>query len=473
MDLTALLLMRQEFSLLAIIVILLIYDLFASEKSKSYFHFVGCLLFLAHTVMGFLPIPYGELFGGMYNNVPISNLVKSILNVGIFIVLLQAHSKLQKEDSLFKRGEFFVLMLSTLFGMYLMISSGNFLTFYLGLEIASLPMATLIAFDKYKNNSAEAGAKYVLSAALSSGILLFGLSFLYAGSGTMYFADFTRTLVQTPFCLIGFVFFVTGMFFKISMVPFHLWTADVYEGAPTSITAYMSVISKGSAVFVLTVLLYKVFAPFAAQWQSILWWVIVVTITVGNLFALRQDNLKRFLAFSSISQAGYIMLGIMGAGTQGMTATIYFILVYIFSNLAAFGVIAAIEDKTGKVKMSEYNGLYKTNPKLSLLMMFALFSLGGIPPLAGFFSKFFIFTAAASQGYYGLVLIALINTIISLYYYLLPVKAMFINKNDQPIEEFNSDNYSRLASVICLGGLVILGLVSYFYEYIGTLSFGM
>jgi len=473
MDLTALLVMRQEFSLLAIIVILLIYDLFASEKGKSYFHFTGCLLFLAHTVMGFFPIPYGELFGGMYNNIPIANLVKSILNVGIFIVLLQSYGKLKKEDSLFKRGEYFVLMLSTLFGMYLMISSGNFLTFYLGLEIASLPMATLIAFDKYKNNSAEAGAKYVLSAALSSGILLFGLSFLYAGSGTMYFTDFTPSLVHTPFCLIGFVFFVTGMFFKISMVPFHLWTADVYEGAPTGITAYMSVISKGSAVFVLTVLLYKVFAPFVTQWQNILWWVIVVTITVGNLFALRQDNLKRFLAFSSISQAGYIMLGIMGSGQQGMTATIYFILVYIFSNLAAFGVIAAVENASGKVKISDYNGLYSTNPKLSLLMMFALFSLGGIPPLAGFFSKFFIFTAAASQGYYGLVLIALINTIISLYYYLLPVKAMFINKNDQPIEEFQSDNYSRLASVICLVGLVILGLASYFYEYIGSLSFGM
>jgi NADH-quinone oxidoreductase subunit N len=192
-------------------------------------------------------------------------------------------------------------------------------------------------------------------------------------------------------------------------------------------------------------------------------------MTIGNLFAIRQQNLKRFLAFSSIAQAGFIMLGIVGGTTLGMATVIYFVLVYVFSNLAAFGVLQAVEQASGKVTLDDYNGLYKTNPKLSLVMMLALFSLAGIPPLAGFFGKFFLFTAVAESGFYVLLGVAVLNTVISLYYYLLVVKAMFINSSDTPVTAFTSDMAMRISLVVCSVGILIIGFYSPVFEYIKEL----
>jgi NADH-quinone oxidoreductase subunit N len=261
---------------------------------------------------------------------------------------------------------------------------------------------------------------------------------------------------------------IAGMGFKLSLVPFHLWTADVYQGAPTSVTSYLSVISKGAAAFSFLVILAQVFGSvYSEVWEWMLYAVIILTITIGNLFAIRQRNMKRFLAFSSISQAGYIMLGVIAFNAMGTAAMIYYILVYVFSNLAAFGVIGAIENATGKVSMDDYRGLYKTNPRLSFAMMLAMFSLAGIPPFAGFFSKFFIFTGALNQGsiaIYVLVLIALINTIISLYYYLLVVKAMFISDETPVIEHFRSSCSERLGLWITIAGVIFLGIASCVYS---------
>ena len=233
------------------------------------------------------------------------------------------------------------------------------------------------------------------------------------------------------------VFFFSGLGFKLSLVPFHLWTADAYQGAPTTVTSYLSVISKGSAAFVLMTILIKVFAPMVQEWRTILFVVIILSITVANLFAIRQQNLKRFLAFSSISQAGYIMLGVIGGSALGMTSLVYYILVYMAANLSIFGIVSAVEQHTdGKVCIEDYNGFYRTNPKLAVLMTLSLFSLAGIPPFAGFFSKFFIFAAAFKEGFHLLVFIALLNTVISLYYYLLVVKAMFITPGEHPVPTF-------------------------------------
>ena len=223
----------------------------------------------------------------------------------------------------------------------------------------------------------------------------------------------------------------------------------------------------------LMLVLFKVFAPLAYIWKDLMYGLIIVTITVANLFAIRQNNIKRFFAFSSISQAGYIMLGIMGGNAEGMASLVYYVLIYVLSNMAAFGVISAIDTRTGKVNISDYDGLYSTNPRLAVVMMLALFSLGGIPPFAGFFSKFFIFAAAASQGYYVLVLIALINTVISLYYYLLVVKAMFIKKNENLIPYFRSDSPMALSLVVCIAGVLLAGIVSCIYTGISSLGFGI
>ena len=304
--------------------------------------------------------------------------------------------------------------------------------------------------------------------------MLYGISFIYGTTGTLYFDDITSAITGTPLQILALVFFFSGLGFKISLVPFHLWTADVYQGAPTSVTSYLSVISKGSAVFVLMTILIKVFAPMVAEWQEMLYWIIIASITIANLFALRQQNLKRFLAFSSISQAGYIMLAVISGSALGMTSLIFYVLVYLVANLAAFGVINVIEQNSkGKMDMDDYNGLYQTNPKLSFIMTLSLFSLAGIPPFAGFFSKFFIFMSAFDAGFHLLVFIALINTIISLFYYLKVVKAMYIKPNDRPIASFRSDNYTRISLAVCVAGVILLGIVSAVYDGINVFTFGM
>ena len=479
MDYSQFLNMREELSLIAVLLLLFLADLFMSpdahkNSGKARLNtMLPVILMAIHTAINLIPGTAADAFGGMYHYVPMHTVVKSILNVGTLIVFLMAHEWMKREDTSFKQGEFYVLTLSTLFGMYLMISAGHFLMFFIGLETASIPMAALIAFDKYRHNSAEAGAKYILTALFSSALLLFGLSMIYGSAGTLYFDDLPAHIDGNPLQIMAFIFFFTGMAFKLSLVPFHLWTADVYEGAPSTVTAYLSVISKGSAAFVLMAILIKVFAPMVEQWQEVLYWVIIASITIANLFALRQQNLKRLMAFSSISQAGYIMLGVISGSAQGMTSLVYYVLIYMFANLAVFTVITIVALRAGKFTLEDYNGLYTTNPKLAFLMTLALFSLAGIPPFAGFFSKFFIFAAAFEGGFHLLVFIALINTIISLYYYLKIVKAMYINKSDEPIAAFRSDNYTRASLAICTLGIVVLSIASVVYQSIDKFSFGL
>ena len=451
MDYSQFLILKEELSLIAVIVILFVADLFMSpdahkkDGNPRLNTMLPVVLLTIHTLITIIPGPAADAFGGMYHNAPIQSIVKSILSVGTLIVFLMAHEWLKRPDTVIKQGEFYMLTLSTLLGMYFMISAGHFLMFFIGLETASIPMAALVAFDKYRHHSAEAGAKYILTALFSSGLLQ----------------------------IMAFVFFFSGMGFKLSLVPFHLWTADVYEGAPSVVTAYLSVISKGSAAFVLMTILIKTFAPMVDQWQEILYWVIIASITLANLFALRQENLKRLMAFSSISQAGYIMLGVIAGTQQGMASLVYYVLIYMFANLSVFAVITIIALRAQRFTLEEYNGLYSTNPKLAFLMTLALFSLAGIPPFAGFFSKFFIFAAAFQGGFHLLVFIALVNTIISLYYYLKIVKSMYINKSDEPIATFRSDNYTRASLVICTLGIIVLSLASVIYQSIDKFSFGL
>jgi len=466
-------LMRHELLLIAVLLLILVAEIFWDPARKKNIRIFAVILFGIITLLGFLPVPEGSLFGEMYIVTPVRLMMKNILNIGVLIVLLQSITWLGKEKNSDKISEYFILLLSTLTGMSYMISSGHFLMLYLGLELATIPLAALAAFDRYSNNSAEAGIKLILSSALSSGILLYGLSMIYGTVGNLYFTEVAGLFTGSNLALLGFIFFFTGMAFKISIVPFHLWTADVYEGAPVNVTSYLSVISKGAALFIFIIVLFSVFPAISVVWQKMIYVLSILTMTIGNLFAIRQQNLKRFLAFSSISQAGYILLGVIGGNELGMASVVYYLLVYIFSNLGAFGVAIAISNASGKENIDDYNGLYKTNPGLSLIMMLALFSLAGIPPVAGFFGKFFLFTAAAEKGFFILVLIAILNTIISLYYYLLVIKAMFINKSENPIPPLKSDFPTRLALTLCVGGIVIVGFASIIFEYIRNMSFGV
>ena len=478
MDYSQFLVMKQEIALLVVFLLVFLYDTFMPRKALGATSAFTTVLFAIFTVWNFIfQVPATEdAFAGMYVTSPVCGMIKNILNVGALIVLVQSTTWVNTEMQKVRRGEFYELLLVTLFGMYLMISARHFLLFLIGLESASLPLAAMVAFEKERYESHEAAIKYLLTAVFSSAVFMMGLSFVYGLSGTLYFEGIANQLgsQSNTMLVVALAFVISGIGFKLSLVPFHLWTADVYQGAPTPVTSYLSVISKGAAAFAFLVVLVQAFGQFYSEvWEWMLYALIIATITVGNLFAIRQKNLKRFLAFSSISQAGYIMLGIVGCNSMGLAAMMYYILVYIFSNLAAFGVIGAIENNTGKVEMTEYNGLSKTNPWLSFSMTLAMFSLAGIPPFAGFFSKFFIFTSAINQGsiaIYILVLIALINTIVSLYYYLLVVKAMYISPEQPQIEKFRSTCPERLGLWITVLGIIVLGIVSFFYDSIFTAS---
>ena len=475
--------MIPEFYLVIILLAVFAVDFIVHRSEKK-----GDILY-AVTVALMAVLPFriallgepAEAFGGMYVASQAANVMKVILSFGTLIVLIMAEPWLKNEASKY-RGEFYMLTISTLLGMFIMVSSGNFLLFFLGLETASVPMACMVALDKMKKQSAEAAAKYILTATFSSGVMLYGISLVYAAAGTLYFNDIATALAGiNPFSeqillpVAGLVFFFSGLGFKLSLVPFHFWTADTYQGAPTPVTGYLSVVSKGAAALAAFIILTKVFGPLVEQWELMLGIIIMLTITVGNLFAIRQTELKRFMAFSSISQAGYIMLAALGGSQLGATALTFYVLVYVVANMAVFTVISVVEQNNGgRTDMDAYNGFYTTNPKLSFLMTLALFSLAGIPPFAGMFSKFFVFMAAvaghesAPFWVYLVVFVALINTVVSLYYYLLIVKAMYIKKTTTPLPTFQSDVNSKLALALCTLGIVAFGIFSCIYNWIAA-----
>ncbi len=466
----------------AILVLMLLIVFFAdfclhkSERKTGVLGKLTAALLLCQTIM-LTTVGPAEAFGGMYVAGQAAQVMKLILTFGAFIVVVMAEPWLEREASKYA-GEFHLLVLSTLLGMYVMMSSGSFLLFFLGLETASVPLACLVAFDKFKKKSAEAAAKYILVATFSSGVMLYGISFIYAQTGTLYFDDVAEALsvnfTASPLSIMGLVFFFSGLGFKLSLVPFHFWTADTYEGAPTPVTGYLSVVSKGAAAFALMTILIKAFGPMMQYYEYLLYIVIVLSITIANLFAIRQSELKRFMAFSSISQAGYIMLAVIGASETGMAALMYYVLVYVVANMAVFTVISTVEqNNSGTTLMSSYNGLYQTNPKLAFLMTLALFSLAGIPPFAGMFSKFFVFMAAAEQGSfwaYFVVFVALVNTVVSLYYYLLIVKAMYIKQTDTPLPTFRTELSTRTALAICTLGIALFGICSCIYDWLFAAS---
>lgn len=473
--------MIPEVSLMALLVIVFMADLFTALKPgqaqmRRWFNPLVSVLLLAHVLINIMPTAPATAFGGMYATGAAIGVVKTILAFGTLIVVVMAREWLNRPDTAFKEGEFYVLVIATLLGMNMMLSANHFLLFFIGLELASVPMACLVAFDKYRHHSAEAGAKFILTATFSGGVMLYGISFLYAATGTCYFDDMTHLLNGSWLSIVGLVFFFSGLGFKISLVPFHFWTADSYQGAPTAVTGYLSVVSKGAAAFALCSILMRVFGGMVVHWQYMLMIVIVLSITIANLFAIHQKDLKRFMAFSSISQAGYIMLAVVGNSAEGVAALSYYMLIYVVANLAVFGIIAAVEEHNGgNVSMDAYDGFYKTNPRLSFIMTIALFSLGGIPPFAGMFSKFFAFMAAVQGSdiatpmgmtIYAVVFIALVNTVVSLYYYLLIVKAMYIKHNDHPLPAFRSHANTKLALAVCTLGIVAFGVCSYVYNWI-------
>ena len=462
----SLILMKQELLLTVILFVLLFTKLGKKEwKNESLINFINILLFI-NLVAGFIGIRTGTLFGDMFITNELLTLEKNFLNLGILIISLQSSHWLKDHKHV---PEFYVLLISTLIGMFFMISSNNLLMFYLGLELSTIPLAALANYDLDKRRSSEAAFKMIISSAFSSGLLLFGISMLYGAIGTLNFAELATGLTSSPLEIFSFILLVAGFGFKISAVPFHLWTADVYEGSPVAVTSYLSVISKGAILFVMVSVMYSVFGPLQASWYNMLFILSVLTMIIGNLFALRQENMKRFLAFSSIAQVGFILVGLTGDMQAGSSSVIYFVLVYIFSNLGAFGVVSLVSAVTGMENMNSYKGFYKNNPLLAWVLAISLFSLAGIPPTAGFFGKFFLLLSGAGNGNYLLISIAALNMVVSLYYYLKIIRVMFMDANDTPMEKIQSGIAPKLAMGICVSGIIVTGLASGAYQYIYSL----
>lgn len=465
-----LILLKQELVVSVLIFLLLMLKLGKDRSNEVILNLVNVLLLL-NFASGFFFGKEGAVFNGMFRSNALVIFEKNILNFAFCIISMQSYAWLKTHKHVI---EFYVLLLSALLGMFFMISASNLLMFYLSLELSTIPLAAAVNFDLSKKQSSEAAFKMIISSAFSSALLLLGISFLYGISGSVDFSELAAKLIAgDALHLFAFILFLSGVAFKISAVPFHLWTADVYEGAPVAVTAYLSVVSKAAVLFVFVPVLYTVFKPLQEAWYHMLFVLSLLTIITGNLFALRQNNVKRFLAFSSIAQVGFILVGISAGSREGMASVVYFVLVYVFSNLAAFGVISLISAVTGRENIDGYKGLYKTNPMLTWVLTIALFSLAGVPPTAGFFGKFFLLFAGAAKGNYWLIVIAALNMVISFYYYLRLVKAMFMEESDTPVEKVAVPAWSRLSLYACVIGIIVAGLLGCIYDHVFSLSSGM
>lgn len=461
------LLFRFEIIASVLILALITASLFKLDRNvKSFISAMNIILFITF-LTGLIPMPEGDYFSGFFRTDRLIVLEKNILNLGVLLISLASYKWIAKSA---ERIEFYILMLSSVLGVYLMLSSGNILMLYLGMEMSSLPIAAMANLNFNDRRSSEAGTKFILSLAFSSGAMLFGISLLYGAVGDLSFSNLMANLYQSPLTIFSFVLILSGFVFKMSAVPFHLWTADVYEGSPVPVTSFLSVISKGSVVFILMTVLYSVFGKLQTEWLYSITILSVLSMTVGNLFALRQKNAKRFFAFSSIAQVGFVLVGIAGASAVSVSTIVYFILIYLLSNIMAFGVIGAIEDKIGSESLERYKGLYKSNPLLALMMAIALFSLAGVPPLAGFFGKMFLLAAGFESGIYILLSFAAVNLVLSLYNYLRIVKFMFIDETDVPVEKISSGTSLKIVMYVCLTGLIVLSFSGPFFSFIHSLG---
>ncbi|MDP4202599.1 MAG: NADH-quinone oxidoreductase subunit N [Bacteroidota bacterium] len=460
------LMFRFEIILAALILAIFIMSLRGFDTNVKCFLNTMNVLLLLNFIAGWLPLSEGSYFSDFFRTNGLIVLQKNIINLGLLLISLTSYAWLEQSKY---RLEFYLLMLSSIFGVYVMLSSGHILMLYLGLEMSTIPIAAMSNFNLKEQRSSEAGIKLILSSAFSTGIMLFGISLLYGAVGNLSFASVIANLHPNALTLFAFAFILAGFAFKMSIVPFHLWTADVYEGSPIAVTNFLSVISKGSVIFVFLTVLYSLFGGLKEAWLLGISIVSILSMTVGNLFALRQQNAKRFLAFSSIAQVGFVLVGITAASTIGSASVVYFVLIYLLSNIAAFGVISAVADSTGSESLQSFKGLYKSNPFYALIMAVALFSLAGVPPIAGFFGKLFLLTAGMKSGLYVLLGFAGVNLVLSLYNYLRVVKYMFIDDNEAHLAPLNRNRQLTTALYICLIGLIAIGFVTPIYQYIDSL----
>ena len=419
-------LLPEIFLTLSIFSILMI-GVFIKDSFNLIFNLTSLILILTTAIIFNSPNNVEKIFLDSFMRDPFSNFFKILILVSSFFVLNA--SKHFIIDNKLAKFEYPIIVLLSILGMFFMVSSNDIILFYLGLELQSLSLYILAAIDRDNLRSSESGIKYFILSALSSGLLLYGCSLLYGFTGSTNFDLIAEQLTkENAGAIFAMVFILVGLAFKVSAVPFHMWTPDVYEGAPTSITSYFAVVPKVAGLAVLIKFMFIPFSNVLAEWQTIIIFISIASMILGAIAAIGQKNIKRLLAYSSISHVGYALAGVATGVMSGYQSAIVYIAIYVIMNIGAFSCLYLLKkDGEYKENISDLSGISKKQPILAISFLIILFSLAGIPPLGGFFAKFYVFTAVLEQKMYALAIIGLLTTVISAFYYLKIIKTIYFD----------------------------------------------
>ncbi len=421
------------------------------------------LLILLALVINLFSVNETLVFNESYKIDNLSSFMKTLTIISAIFVMISSFTYIKSLKIL--KIEYPILILSSILGMMIMISSNDLIVFYLGLELQSLALYVLATFNRDNILSSESGLKYFVLSALSSGLLLYGCSLVYGFSGSTNFIYIASSSSNTEYGIIfGLVFIIVGLAFKISAVPFHMWAPDVYQGSPTAVTLFFAALPKIAALTVFIRFLYTPFVNLIDQWQTILVFISISSMIFGAVAAIGQSNLKRLIAYSSIGHMGYALAGLASGTNQGIQSSIIYMSIYLVMTLSFFSCLFMLRKKNVFYeKIDDLSGLSTNHPILSICMLIVLFSLAGIPPLAGFFAKFYIFMAVIEQSMYFLAVVGLLSTVIAAFYYLRLIKIIYF---DKPKDKFDIDhNLGLKATLIISTGILVL-----FFIYPGLLN---
>lgn len=469
-NLNDIMIMLPEFYLVAAACLLLLLDAWMKPEQRNLLHWVSILVVLVgiYLVVAGQPDVAVTAFGGMFVRDAAAEILKvfALLCTGLIFVFSRPY---MRDRKLFQ-GEFYTLMIFATIGAMLLVSAGNLVMIYLGLELLTLCSYGLVALNRDSRLSSEAAIKYFVLGALSSGMLLYGMSMVYGATGTLALAQLHGAVVQagmSNLMVFGLIFMIVGISFKLGVAPFHMWIPDVYQGAPTSVTTFVASTSKIAAFGMAYRLLESGMGGMAGQWQMMLAVLAVVSLAIGNLVAIVQTNLKRLLAYSTISHMGFLLLGLVNAGPEGYAAAMFYAICYALMSTAAFGVILALARAGFECEeIDDFKGLNQRSPWMAFLMMLAMFSLAGVPPLFGFFAKLLVLKAAIDAGMLWLAIVGVVFAIIGLYYYLRVVKVMYFDKPAEGLE-VRPQADGVLRTVLSLNALVLLALGLYWGPLLG------
>lgn len=451
-----------EIALLVLAAILLLVDLRKKKKDSdliNWLAFAGLLLSFVLTLI--FGQPHGEeaVWGGMIRHDLMAFIFRLVFIAGAAFTVVFSRGW----DAIGKKGEFYSLLVLSTLGMTLMGAAGDLVMLLIAIETASIPLYIMAGFTTRDEKSSEAGFKYLLFGAMTSAVMMYGFSLLFGFSGTTNLYELAGAIsassVPTLPLMLSIVFVLVGFGFKVAIFPFHFWSPDVYEGAPTPVTGFLSTASKAAGFAVLARVMLVAFPMVTAEWQSLLAVISAITMTLGNLVALRQSNIKRMLAYSSISHAGYILMGVAAASELGVISVVYYVVVYLLTNLAAFGFVAVYYKVKGSDLIEDYAGFSRRSPGLAFAMLFTFLSLGGIPPLGGFFGKVLVFSAAIQANMVWLAVIGVLNAVVALYYYLTVLKFVYLRRQDGDEEAFPVSKAQSIALAVCVLGVTFLGVV--------------